>query len=87
MKNAQITCHLHDMVALIEDILAQRFPLGGQILLRRGQVSTVVEELGDGEAFEIEFSRSDGQAYAILAIRAEQLLPLYYELVELAAAS
>ena len=43
------------MVALMKDMPAQRFPLGGQILLRRGQVGTVVEELGDGEAFEIEF--------------------------------
>lgn len=81
------TIHLHDMVALMEDTPAQRFPFDGQILLRRGQVGTVVEELGDGEAFEIEFSRSDGQAYAMVAIRAEQLLPLYYEPVELAAAS
>lgn len=81
------TIHLHDMVALTEDIPAQRFPLGEPILLRRGQVGTVVEELGDGEAFEIEFSRSDGQAYAMLAIKSEQLLPLYYEPVELAAAS
>jgi len=81
------TIHRHDMVALIEDTPAQRFPFGGQILLRRGQVGTVVEELGDGETFEIEFSRPDGQAYAMVAIRAEQLLPLYYEPVDLAAAS
>lgn len=47
----------------------------------------MVEELGDGEAFEIEFSRPDGQAYAMVAIRAEQLLPLYHEPVYLAAAS
>lgn len=80
------TIHLHDMVALMKDTPAQRFPFGGKILLRRGQVGTVVEELGDGEAFEIEFSRSDGQAYAMVAIRAEQLLPLYYEPVDLAAA-
>jgi hypothetical protein len=79
--------HLHDMVAPMEDTPAQRFPFGGPILLRRGQVGTVVEELGEGEAFEIEFSRSAGQAYAMVAIRAEQLLPLYYEPVELAAAS
>lgn len=87
MINSQSTIHLHNMVALMKDMPAQRFPLGGQILLRRGQVGTVVEELGDGEAFEIEFSRSNGQAYAILAVKAEQLLPLYYESVDLAAAS
>jgi len=71
--------HLHSMVALTEDTRASYFPLGGEILLRRGQVGTVVEELGQGEAFEVEFSRSDGQAYAMLAIRAEKLMPLYYE--------
>lgn len=71
--------HLHDMVALMEDTKAQRFPLGEEILLRRGQVGTVVEELGQGEAFEIEFSQSDGQAYAMLAVKAEKLMPLYYE--------
>jgi len=77
--------HVHDMVALMEDARAQRFPLGEEILLRRGQVGTVVEELGQGEAFEIEFSRSDGQAYAMLAVKAEKLMPLYYEPFELAA--
>lgn len=79
--------HVHDMVALMDDIRARRFPLGEEILLRRGQVGTVVEELGQGEAFEIEFSRSDGQAYAMLAVKAEKLMPLYYEPFELATAS
>ena len=81
------TIHLHDMVALMEDTKAQRFPLGEEILLRRGQVGTVVEELGGGEAFEIEFSQSDGQAYAMLAIKEEKLMLLYYEPVEVVAAS
>jgi hypothetical protein len=77
---------LHDMVALTETIEASRFPGGGAILLRRGQVGTIVDELANGEAYEIEFSQSDGQAYAMLAVRAEQLMPLFYEPVELATA-
>jgi S-adenosylmethionine:tRNA-ribosyltransferase-isomerase (queuine synthetase) len=81
------TIHLHDMVALMEDTQAQRFPIGEEILLRRGQVGTVVEELGEGEAFEIEFAQTDGQAYAMLAVQAEKLIPLYYEPIELVAAS
>jgi Domain of unknown function (DUF4926) len=81
-----IDIQLHDLVALMEDTTAQRFPRGGEILLRRGQVGTVVEELSNGEAFEIEFSQSDGQAYAMLAVKANQLIRLYYEPVELAAA-
>lgn len=79
--------HLHDTVALTEDTEAQRFLSGGKILLRRGQVGTVVEELGQGEAFEIEFAQADGQAYAMLAIKPEKLMLLYYEPLELAAAS
>jgi hypothetical protein len=71
----------------MEDTKAQRFPEGGEILLRRGQVGTVIEELGQGEAFEIEFSQVDGQAYAMLAVQTEKLMPLYYEPLELAAAS
>jgi hypothetical protein len=83
MKSIQV----HDMVALMEDTQAQRFPEGGEILLCRGQVGTVVEELGQGEVFEIEFSQVDGQAYAMLALQAEKLIHLYYESLELAAAS
>ncbi|MGD1905858.1 MAG: DUF4926 domain-containing protein [Leptolyngbyaceae cyanobacterium] len=81
------TIHLHNMVALMEDTKAQRFPVGEAILLRRGQVGTVIEELGEGEAFEIEFAQADGQAYAMLAVQAEKLIPLYYEPIELTAAS
>jgi hypothetical protein len=75
------------MVALMEDTEAHRFPVGEAILLRRGQVGTVIEELGEGEAFEIEFAQTDGQAYAMLAVEAEKLIPLYYGPIELAVAS
>lgn len=78
---------LHDMVAVAETIEASCFPGGTAILLSRGQVGTIVDELADGEAYEIEFSQSDGQAYAMLAVRAEHLMPLFYEPVELATAS
>ena len=78
---------LHDVVALTEDTTAQRFPPGGDIVLRRGQVGTVVEELGEGEAFEVEFAQADGQAYAMLAVKVEKLMRLHYEPMELAAAS
>ncbi|MFE4108422.1 DUF4926 domain-containing protein [Almyronema epifaneia] len=81
------TIQLHDMVALTEDTQAQRFPSGEKILLRRGQVGTVVEELEQGKAFEIEFAQIDGQAYAMLPVTAEKLMQLYYEPIELATAS
>jgi len=66
--NAQI--RLSDVVALTEDI-----PDRG---LRRGQVGTVVEELGGG-AFEVEFVDNDGRTYATLPLKSSQLLVLHYQ--------
>jgi len=43
--------------------------------LRRGELGTVVEEL-DG-AFLVEFSDNNGEAYAIVPVSADQLLPLH----------
>ena len=67
MKN---TLAMLDVVALERDV-----PEKG---LRRGQVGTVVEELGDG-AFEVEFSDDDGRAYAFVALGAADLLKLFYQ--------
>ena len=61
---------LLDVVALLEDL-----PERG---LRRGQVGTVVEALAPG-VFEVEFSDDSGHAYALLALRAEQVILLHYE--------
>ncbi|HEV2913080.1 MAG TPA: DUF4926 domain-containing protein [Pyrinomonadaceae bacterium] len=58
-----------DIVAVTEDI-----PAHG---LRRGEVGTVVERWKDG-AYEVEFSDDTGEAYAFVALRAEQLIPLYH---------
>lgn len=46
--------------------------------LRRGQVGTVVEILADG-VFEVEFAAQHGVTYAMLALRADQLIVLHYE--------
>jgi hypothetical protein len=67
--------HLLDVVALIEDI-----PEKG---LRRGQVGTLVEVLAPG-VFEIEFSDDTGRTYAMLPLRAEQLIVLRYQPTEVA---
>ena len=61
---------LFDTVALTRDI-----PEFG---LRRGQVGTVVEELGPG-AFEVEFADDAGNTYASIGLKAEQLIVLHYE--------
>jgi hypothetical protein len=60
---------LLDVVALTEDL-----PERG---LFRGQVGTVVESLAP-DVFEVEFCDDEGRTYASLALRADQLMPLYY---------
>lgn len=71
--NAEI--QMHDTVALLEDVCAKHFLTGQPLLLRRGQVGTVVMTY-DGSAFEVEFSGRDGRAYALLPVKSEQLMPL-----------
>jgi hypothetical protein len=58
-----------DPVALVEEL-----PEHG---LRRGEVGTVVDRWKDG-SYEVEFSDESGGAYAFIALRPEQLMPLYY---------
>jgi hypothetical protein len=67
------TIQLLDVVALIEDL-----PERG---LQRGQVGTVVEIL-DSDVFEVEFCDTEGRAYAMLALRANQLMALHYAPLE-----
>jgi hypothetical protein len=59
---------LLDVVALTED----RREAG----LVRGQVGTVVEVLSP-TTYEVEFSDDEGKAYAMLPLRAEQLIVLH----------
>lgn len=61
---------LLDVIALTEDL-----PTRG---LRRGQVGTIVELLAP-DVFEVEFSDNEGRTYALLALKAEQLMALHYE--------
>jgi hypothetical protein len=46
--------------------------------LTKGQLGTIVEKLGSAqdEAFLVEFSDEDGQAYAFAVLRADQLMVL-----------
>jgi hypothetical protein len=60
---------LFDTVALAADVPS----LG----LTVGEVGAVVEVLGDGKAFEVEFCDQSGQIYGLHTFRAEQLIPLY----------
>ena len=65
---------LLDVVALTEDL-----PDGG---LGRGQVGTVVEELGP-DVFEVEFSDNRGRTYATAALRADQMIVLHYQPIKM----
>jgi len=67
--------HLHDVVALLEDIPAKHFETDQPLLLRRGQIGTIVMTY-DGSAFEVEFAGPDGRAYALLPVQATQLMQL-----------
>jgi hypothetical protein len=61
---------LLDVVALLQDM-----PERG---LARGQVGTVVENLGEDAAL-VEFSDDEGRAYAIAPLSYDRLLVLHYE--------
>lgn len=60
---------LLDVVALLEDVPAQRLP--------RGQVGTVVEKLDDSTML-VEFSDDEGRAYAVAPCACKDLLVLHY---------
>lgn len=61
---------LLDVVALTIDL-----PDEG---LQRGQVGTIVEQLAD-LVYEVEFSDTDGVTYALVALKADQLMTLHYQ--------
>jgi hypothetical protein len=64
---------LLDVVALLEDL--------PELGLYRGQVGTIVEQY-EPTVFEVEFSDTTGQAYAIETLRDDQLMVLHYQPLE-----
>lgn len=67
---------MHSVVALLEDL-----PEHGLV---RGQVGMVVEICAE-DVFEVEFSDDQGATYAMVALKAEQLMKLIHEPVNQAA--
>jgi hypothetical protein len=65
---------LLDVVALLEDL--------PELSLIRGQVGTIVEEY-EPDVFEVEFSDTNGHAYAIETLSSTQLLVLHHQGKEL----
>lgn len=66
----------HDVIALLEDL--------PQHNLKRGQVGTIVEEWEPG-VFEVEFADTHGVAYAMVALRADQIMLLHWQSTEQSA--
>jgi hypothetical protein len=64
------------VVALLQDMPQQG--------LVRGQVGTVVESWAPG-VYEVEFSDDNGRTYAMVALKADELLRLHHEPVRRAA--
>jgi hypothetical protein len=67
---------MHDVVALLQDVRTKHFESGQALLLRRGQIGTVVMTY-QGGACEVEFADRDGRAFAILPLRPDQLMVLH----------
>jgi hypothetical protein len=67
--------HMHDVVALLEDIQAKHFESGQPLLLRRGQMGTVVM-IYKNSACDVEFADRDGRTYALLPVEAGKLMVL-----------
>ena len=61
---------LHSVVALLEDLPGER--------LVRGQVGTVIGSWTPG-VYEVEFCDENGKAYAMVALKAEQLMRLHHK--------
>ena len=59
---------LLDTVALLEDLPKRK--------LKRGEVGTIVEILAP-EVYEVEFCDDEGQTYAELALRSDQMVALH----------
>ncbi len=74
----------YDIVALDRDISATHKETNESILLRKGQVGTVVMDF-NGEAYLIDFANIEGITYAMETVPSEQLIPLLYNPVVLQA--
>ena len=75
---------MNETISLLDIVaLGNNMPEQG---LLRGQVGTVVEALAP-ETFLIEFSDDQGKTYAMLPLRACQLIVLHFEAAGLQLAS
>ncbi|MBW4532482.1 MAG: DUF4926 domain-containing protein [Pleurocapsa minor HA4230-MV1] len=74
----------YDLIAITTDIQANHKETNEPILLRKGQVGTVVMNF-DGEAYLVDFADPEGITYAMETLPVDQLIPLLYRPVVLQA--
>jgi Domain of unknown function (DUF4926) len=66
-----------DLVALLEEVRTTHFETDRPLMLRRGQIGTIVMTYDDGAVeVEVEFVDRDGRAFAILFLRPDKLMRL-----------
>ena len=73
-----MTIREYDIVALTEDVRATHSETQQAIMLRRGQVGTVLMCLDD-EAFLVDFADNKGQTYATETIPSQKVMRLLHE--------
>ncbi|MGB5768569.1 MAG: DUF4926 domain-containing protein [Crocosphaera sp.] len=74
----------YDLVVLLQDIQATHKQTHTPILLRRGQVGTVVMDF-EQQGFLIDFADEEGLTYAMETVPKEDLIPLLYQPCEVLA--
>ena len=67
---------LYAVVALLQDRRAMHFESGNPLMLRRGQIGTVVMTYDDG-SLEVEFADRSGRAYAMVTLAADHVMALH----------
>jgi Domain of unknown function (DUF4926) len=73
-----MTLNEYDVVALTTEINAIHKETSGQILLRPGQVGTILMSFDD-RAYLVDFADAQGNTYAMETIPSEKLMELVYE--------
>jgi hypothetical protein len=72
----------YEIVALTEAVSTTHAQTGEPIVLRPGQMGTVLMSFENGDAFEVDFSGRDGIPFAQLTLSADKLMALHQELTE-----
>ena len=73
-----MTLHEYDVVALTAEIQAIHKETSEQILLRSGQVGTILMSFDD-RAYLVDFADAQGNTYAMETVPSEKLMQLVYE--------